>query len=411
MISTSIAMTVTIYNRFRQIKHLLIVLLLIYAGNLQAQNTGVPGIVISHQPAYTNQYIGSPSIAILSNGDYVASHDLFGPESFWLIRAISHIYRSSDKGLTWSRIAEIKGAFWSKLFVHREALYFIGPDRNHGILLIRKSTDGGVTWTEPVSKENGLLSVGEYHCAPTPVIEHNGRLWRAMETAHGPVRQWGKRYGAMMWSIPVDADLLKADNWTRSNFLLYDSTYLSGNFNAWLEGNAVVAPSGEIVNVLRVDQRNSKQEMAAIVHVSADGKKAVFTPERDFVLFPGGSKKFSIRSDAESGQYWALSNAIPEEFRMQFPEKNAAGFRNTLALISSPDLVNWHIHDIVLQHPDVQNHGFQYVDWQFEGDDIVFVSRTACTDRFGGARNNHDANFLTFHRINNFRKGNSVSGN
>jgi hypothetical protein len=44
------------------------------------------------------------------------------------------------------------------------------------------------------------------------------------------------------------------------------------------------------------------------------------------------------------------------------------------------------------------------VDWQFDGRHIIFLSRTAFDDDFGGAHNYHDANYLTFHRIRNFRK-------
>ena len=65
---------------------------------------------------------------------------------------------------------------------------------------------------------------------------------------------------------------------------------------------------------------------------------------------------------------------------------------------------NWTIHKIVLEHPEVKKHGFQYVEWLFEGDDIIFLSRTAFDDETGGAHNNHDANYLTFHRIKDFRK-------
>ena len=43
-------------------------------------------------------------------------------------------------------------------------------------------------------------------------------------------------------------------------------------------------------------------------------------------------------------------------------------------------------------------YGFQYVDWQFDGDDLIAVRRTAWA-----AHNYHYANFLTFHRIRNFR--------
>ncbi len=48
-------------------------------------------------------------------------------------------------------------------------------------------------------------------------------------------------------------------------------------------------------------------------------------------------------------------------------------------------------------------HGFQYVDWKFEGEDLIAVSRTAFDDGLGGAANYHDANFITFHRVCNFR--------
>jgi len=78
--------------------------------------------------------------------------------------------------------------------------------------------------------------------------------------------------------------------------------------------------------------------------------------------------------------------------------------RNTQALCSSKDLINWEVRKIVLQHPDMTRHGFQYVDWQFEGRDIIFVSRTAYDDGVGGANNQHDANYMTFHRIKRYRK-------
>ncbi len=40
-----------------------------------------PGVVINHIPASSQIYIGSPGIAVLPNGDYIAKHDQFGPRS------------------------------------------------------------------------------------------------------------------------------------------------------------------------------------------------------------------------------------------------------------------------------------------------------------------------------------------
>ena len=364
----------------------------------------VPGAVVAYSPAASGLYIGSPSLCILPNGDYLASHDLFGPNSKEFERPVSRIYRSADKGKTWVQISEINGQFWSKLFVHRQRLYFLGTSKHHGNTIIRKSNDNGVTWTEPTDGENGLLLAGEYHCAPVPLIEHNGRLWRAMEDAMGPIKKWGKRYGAFMMSIPLEADLMKATNWTQSNMLPYDSTLLGGNFGAWIEGNAVVTPEGQLVDILRVDDKSTLEEKAAFVRISPDGKSATFDPATGFVPFPGGSKKFTIRYDPKSKLYWTLSNYIPQDVKAANVGKNPASLRNTQALFSSKDLRKWDLRRIVLRHPDPIKHGFQYVDWLFEGKNIVFLSRTAYDDGVGGAHNNHDANYLTFHRIRKFRK-------
>jgi len=359
----------------------------------------VPGVVIDHSPASSGIYIGSPSLAVLPNGHYVASHDEFGPKTTEHSRAVSHIFQSRDRGASWKKIASIDGAFWSTLFTHRGALYLLGPDKHHGNVLIRRSLDGGVIWTFPTNSTTGLLrGDGEYHCAPVPVIEHAGRLWRGMERRNPPVG-WGINYRAGMLSIPVDADLLNATNWTCSNFLPSDRAWNGGDMGAWLEGNAVVTPAGQLLDVLRV-QTKSPDEKAALVHISQEGTTASFDPATGFIKFPGGAKKFTIRCDPQTNRYWSLATVVLDRHRAD----NPGGIRNTLALTSSPDLANWTVQCILLYHPDVPRHGFQYVDWLFDGEDIIAACRSAFDDGLGGAHNNHDANYLTFHRFANFRR-------
>lgn len=357
-----------------------------------------PGVVIDYIPASTGTYIGSPSIAVLPNGDYVASHDHFGPKTKEHESALTAVFRSTDRGQSWTKISQIQGQFWSSLFVHRNALYILGPDHHHGNPVVRRSTDGGVTWTEPADAKSGLLrDDGQYHCAPMPVIEHAGRLWRGMERRNPPVG-WGITYCAGMLSVPVDADLLDAASWTFSNFLPSDPTWLAGTFRGWLEGNAVVTRDGHLVDMLRVD--SGYPEKAAIVQVSADGRTTSFDPQTGFVDFPGGAKKFAIRHDAQSDLYWSLATIVPERHQSA---GRPGGVRNTLALTCSPDLRNWTVRCILIHHPDTAKHGFQYVDWLFDGDDLIAACRTAFDDDHGGAHNFHDANYLTFHRVKNFR--------
>lgn len=354
----------------------------------------LPGTVVAHSPAATRQYLGSPSLAALPNGELVASHDLFGPGS---TSDTIRVYASRDRGATWQQRGETKG-FWSSLFVHRGALHLLGTSRQDGFLTIRRSLDGGATWTQPTNAATGLLrDDAKYHTAPMPVVEHNGRLWRAFEDVMGP-GGWGSNFRSFMMSVPVNADLLDARNWTFSNCLGRDPQWLDGKFGGWLEGNAVVTPEGRLVNILRADYRDP-EEKAALIEISADGTTASFNPQTGFVAFPGGCKKFTIRRDPQDGAYWSLANWIPPSQRGGNVERT----RNTLALLRSTDLHNWEVRCVLLHHPDRERHGFQYADFLLDGTDLIALVRTAFDDGAGGAHSAHDANFITFHRWSNFR--------
>src|SRR5207249_2189697 len=124
--------------------------------------------------------------------------------------AVTRVFRSTDRGKSWAHLTDIQGAFWSTVFEHKGHVYLMGTTSHHGNAVIRRSADGGKTWTTPRDRASGLLREGQFHCAPVPVVVHGGRLWRGMEDAGGG-KEWGKRYRAMMLSAPADADLLQAD--------------------------------------------------------------------------------------------------------------------------------------------------------------------------------------------------------
>ena len=359
----------------------------------QSYNPVVPGVVINHSPASTGKYIGSPSIVVMPNGDYVASHDYFGPGGGRGSWNQTLVYRSTDKGKSWKHLTTIDNQWWSTLFYHNNGLYLIGTYGRMNNAVIRKSEDGGKTWTNPNDKQSGLLAEGRYHCAPVPVVRHDGRLWRAMEYA-----PQGRDFEAFMMSVPIDANLLEADNWTFTNKIPYNEDWYDGRMRSWLEGNAVVTPNGEMVNILRCAFSDDTRGVAAVVRVNEKGTKSTFDPGKGFIRLPGGTgKKFTIRYDEESQKYWSLVNWVQ-------PKDVDTRERNTVALVSSPDLKTWTIERVILHHPDPHHHAFQYLDWQFEGNDIIAVSRTAYDDGLGGAANYHDANYMTFHRIEHFRE-------
>lgn len=365
----------------------------------EMESLTVPGVVVSHLSKSTGCYVGSPAIAVAPNGDYVTSHDLFGENApLTSDGRTTYVFRSEDKGETWTRVSVIDGLFWANLFFLNDTLYALGVNQGHGNIVIMKSEDHGESWTKPVDRNSGLLFVGAYHTAPTPVVIGKCRIWRAMENADAIASDLPIRYGALIISADLDKDLLRADSWTMSNTLPADSSHLDGEMRGWLEGNAVVGPDGDILNVMRVHVWPGTPEYAAILHVTDDGSRITFA-DSDYVPFAGGAKKFTIRYDARSGRYWTLSNDVLPDFESDYP----ASVRNSLVLMSSPDLREWTKHRRVLYHSDVKRHAFQYVDWVVEADDIVFVSRTSYDDETGGAASAHDANFLTFHRIRSFR--------
>ncbi len=359
---------------------------IVLAPAVELKTAPVPGVVVDYSPASTGSYIGSPSLVLLPSGDYVASHDLFGPGS---TSDQTRLFVSHDKGQTWAPLADLRGQYWSTLFVSGGHLYLMGTSREFGDAVIRRSDDGGRTWTTPADASTGLLaSGGRFHCAPVPVVVQNGRVWRAMEhLAPGG----GRHFLAFVLSAPLGADLLQAASWTASWPLDFHPDWPGDN---WLEGNAVVTPQGAVVDILRVGLPHA--DRAAIVRVSPDGTAAAFDPAADLIDFPGGNTKFTVRYDPVSRRYWSLVN----------PQKDPPAERNILALTSSADLRHWAVASVLLRDPDRRSVAFQYVDWQFDGSDIVAVSRTA----FGGAHSYHDANYLTFHRIAGFRSLAAVSG-
>ena len=365
-----------------------------------------PGIVIHHSPASTGCYIGCPSIVVLPTGDYLASHSYFGPGA---TNTDTFVYRSTDRGATWRQAAFLAGQIWSNLFLHRGALCIMGTDhcdnyggRLNGRIVIRRSDDGGATWTTPRDERSGLLTDEEgWHTAPVPVALHGGRLWRGFEFA--PVRpgvldqtyfSGRERPGwtTVVLSAGEDADLLDRASWRFSRHLQH-----LWSRSQWIEGNVIVNPEGALVDVLRTNAAENPRspeavDRGALVHVSDDGTVLSHDPDRDSIDLPGGGTKFTIRRDPVGGRYVALVNK----------QRDPVAFRNILYLASSPDLKQWRVDGELLHHPDEKDHAFQYVDWVFDGPDIIYVSRTAYDDGMGGAHRAHDANFLTFHRIEGY---------
>lgn len=372
------------------------------AGPPRLFRTGaVPGTVINYihpdDPTYdfSGRSPASPSIVKLPDGRLVVSHDVYWGDAG---QNLSLIFRSDDDGRTWQFLTYLYPCFWGKLFVHRDELYMLATSTEYGALQIGKSVDGGETWTRPtVLIDGGTREQGGPHKAPMPVIAYRDRLWTSID--YGAWKAGGHRTGLL--SAPVEADLLDHASWTVTPFLPYDPNWpgaiQGGTLPNLLEGNAVVAPDGRLVIIPRYQTSGGVPHYGRTILLYAD----VDRPEASLTFgkaidFHGNMSKFTVRYDEQSGKYWALVNRVTGPSAVQ---------RNILTLVCSSDIENWEIVTDLLDYEhngwpeDRHLVGFQYVDWMIDGEDILFVSRTA----INGAYNFHNANYITFHQIPNFR--------
>jgi hypothetical protein len=373
---------------------------------------------LRYQDPATRTYLGSPSLVLLEDGDLLATHDYFGPGcplNHENEEHLTSVYRSEDNGQSWRNVTHIANAFWSSLFVFDQAVYLLGTSQQYGSIVIRRSTDNGNTWTHPRDARSGLLFRGgayhtppTYHCAPVPVCIAGERLYRAFED-NTPC-DWPSGFQACVISAPMDADLLDAASWTMSAKLPFDPAWLPASWGriekcGWLEGNVVQDRQGQLWDILRLNARPTGSagwsiwNKAAMVRIGGGGKQLHFAPETGFIDLPGGHSKFTIRYDPVSDLYLTLSNGIQDA--------RDPSLRSVLSLYASRDLRAWQRcatlleDDSGLSHQDsIRLVGFQYVDWQFDGEEVIYLVRTA----YDGAHSFHDSNRITFHRLEHFRR-------
>lgn len=356
----------------------------------------VPGAVVNYlHPedsvyAFSGHSLCSPSIMKLPSGALLVSMDIYqnlGGQN------LTKIFRSEDGGRSFTFVTDLMPCFWGKLFWHREALYMLAVTTEYGNLVIGKSLDEGKNWTPPVTlfTGNGNRFQPGPHKAPTNLLEENGRLWTAID--YGTWEQGGHSSGVL--SIDSNADLMRPENWSLSGFFTY-SDKLPGapdhSCRKTLEGNMVKAPDGTLFNMLRF-QCEPDYDKAILLQV--DTRRPEAAPSFYKILdFYGGLSKFWIEYDAVSGYYISLGNRVTNpKSPMQ---------RNVLSLSKSKDLYHWEMVGDILNYAeeDSQKVGVQYPDAVIDGENLLFVSRTS----MAGAANFHDSNYITLHRVPDFRK-------
>lgn len=345
---------------------------------------------------YYNLY--TPDILISKNSEggkriYV-SHEYNRTKTWQELDCSTALKYSDDDGKTWQEIARVENLRWAKLFELNGSIYLFGSQIHpeHSVKIARLE---GSTFRESVIPTRTWTQANAH-------VVHNGRIF--MPTF------------PMIMSADVNADLLDPASWRYSDAIngitdrewLIQTAGVAEAKDYWpLETNLVVSPEGELYNIFRLEMQPNNG-YAGLLKLSDDGLTHTFPePCHGLVHMPTSVTKFCVRYDEATKLYLTLSNY--PSIKTPAPSKGPplAGHRNVLCLAASEDLIHWKHIDTVLVDREVINavcsaksHAFQYTEWVFDGDDILFVVREA----IGYTNTYHDGRCVTFYRLKDYAK-------
>ncbi|MGZ0707800.1 hypothetical protein ACWPKO_05640 [Coraliomargarita sp. W4R53] len=371
--------------------------LLLLAGQVSLysqSHANAPGVIINEIPSPKSYsiyvpkpiYVSDPSILVLSNGDYLASHAQFGGASNSSNEGKTQIFRSSDKGQTWTKVNggnNLNGILRGSLFEHNGVIYLSGSnhDSNGSKHVIMRSDDWGDTWDSQNFTAGGFAT-------PDNLVSYDDRRWLASTTTSA--------------SFASNNDPFEEASWLKSGgFPALNESWLEDTFSTadnFIGEGQITASTTQGINIL------SKVRMLPYIAVSSvnpTNGRVSFDPEMDLINLRGGEKKISIRYDEISKKYYMLANPIlPAHDNTSLAPDLV---RNTAAVLSSQDLRRWRMEKIFLYSKNIDYEGFQYFNFDFDGDDIVLAARVAFNVGGNKPPRGHDSNLLTFHRIADFR--------
>ena len=373
-------------------------------------------VVIAESPAPDSVFLYTPGIVEGFDGRLVVSVDYGGPGTSVLDGARSdfgdyksgnqiRVLLSDDNGKTWRETSARIPMMHEILFKAGKSLYMIG---HSGRLLITRSDDNGETWSEP----SVLCPEPRWHQSCTPVDIHDGKVTLVYEKWVSDGHPW-PGVGPVLMQAKIDDDLTEASSWKFSDLYNPDEDMEASRpsgipltdpgkagiletnvIRVYDEKNPFYDPSGKSV-VLMMRASVGLPDIGVMMRgvEKPDGSLAVEKLTKNgremyFAHIPGADLKFYVVYDPESRLYWLLHSQM--DGRMNY--------RRRLALSYSPDLLKWTFAGLVAVGP-ADNAARHYASMIIHGDDILIVSRSG-DER---ARNSHDGNLVTFHRVKDFK--------
>ncbi len=402
-------------------------------------------------------YIYDPGVAVCPNGRIIGCFNLggSGASSYPPAKGSGNgrVYTCDDDGDNWTYRTNFPIAHF-RPFVAGERLYILGHADN---LRIIASDDWGDTWSEPVD-----LTVNQtWHGSATNVWYKDNFVYLVMERRMGGLRtpEGAESTPDMMqsgWPVselaPVllrgdtTKDLTKRENWTFASEVYYaelvndteldwfgvpyyDGFYPEvnrdfggqGSFSpvGWLEANVVhikdpkhylYDSTGKTFHIF-LRAHTGITNLACMIKAVEQDDGAIQTmletvpsgKNHLYVPLPGGHLKFSVVYDEQTQLYWMVgTQSTDSTIRPELIPDQRYGLgdneRRRLVLHFSKNMIDWCFAGVVSIGP-AEYASRNYPNMVIKGENLLIMSRSGDLD----AKNAHDGNIATFHKVKNFR--------
>ncbi|MEA2068221.1 MAG: sialidase family protein [Verrucomicrobiota bacterium] len=345
--------------------------------------SGVPGEALDYYELHyswghsaPDEFISDPAIAALANGNYLALHAYAGwnPSQ----NHDTKVFISTNKGQNWSYITTLSDIFTASIFQKDNGdIYLFGIKESGGKEIVCKSTDGGTNWTYSAE----FATAG--HFTPDRPVIHDGYIHTGGNTK--------------TICAPENADWMLESSWTfGGGFPPPKAEWLTGTAKIE-EAQAIAIPDKGLFIMTRVND----YPYSPIARVEPSNGWSCFDPAHNYIRLPGGEKKFGAAYDPISGKAFVVSNPVLPTYPGSEPHNMV---RNTGAILSSRDMINWKMEKLYVFSENWDVDGFGYANFDFDGDDMVIATRTAFP--VPGEDNpdrGHDSNILGYFKVPGFR--------
>ncbi len=321
------------------------------------------------------------------------------------------ILLSDDGGENWRESRSRLPMLHTILFRAGDSLYALGQG---GALLISRSRDNGESWSEPVVLNHEC----NWHQSAGRVDYRHGKIYLVYEQ-YIPDAPW-PGVAPVLMAAREDADLCVRTSWTFSEPFRVEPLLAKLTTAGWPHFGGGGAYGALETNVIRIydsdhqfydpDDRTVLLLMRAETGIgntgailkgveAADGSlriEPLLSPSGSLfflIPLPGGQLKFHIDYDPVSKLYWMVSSPRVDGYR-----KSGTRDRGSLELLYSVNGIEYRSAGTVAkgEPPRGSRH---YASLLIDGDDLLVLARSGDNR----ARSLHDGNWITFHRVKNFR--------